>query len=93
MVVVNKYLSIHTYRRAPHCDEEIGGGERDDKRWIEVLTARLHGGYTTMYDDSHVYVCMACTAHAQIAFLWEAIMDRSSSPQRRVTLTAEYCIR
>ena len=25
-------------------------------------------------DDSHVYVCMACTAHAQIAFLWEAIL-------------------
>jgi hypothetical protein len=33
-------------------------------------------------DYVHVYVCMACTAHAQIAFLWEAIMDRSSSPQR-----------
>jgi hypothetical protein len=32
-------------------------------------------------DDSHVYVCMACTADAQIAFLWEAIMDRSPSPQ------------
>ncbi len=39
-------------------------------------------------DDSHVYVCMACTAHAQIAFLWEAITDRSPSPRRRVTLTA-----
>jgi len=49
MVVVNKYLSIHTYRRAPHCDEEIDGGERDDKRWIEDGTASLHGGYTTMY--------------------------------------------
>ena len=33
-------------------------------------------------DDSHVYVCMACTAHAQIAFLREAIIDRSSSPRR-----------
>ena len=49
MVVVNRYLSIHTYRRAPHCDEEIDGGERDDKRWIEDGTASLHGGYTTMY--------------------------------------------
>ena len=49
MVVVNKYFSIHTYRRAPHCDEEIDGGERDDKRWIEDGTASLHGGYTTMY--------------------------------------------
>ncbi len=52
MVVVNEYLSIHTYRRAPHCDEEIDGGERDDKRWIEDGTASLHGGYATMY------VCM-----------------------------------
>jgi hypothetical protein len=49
MVVVNRYLSIHTYRRAPQCDEEIDGGERDDKRWIEDGTASLHGGYTTMY--------------------------------------------
>ena len=49
MVVVNIY---HTYRRAPHCDEEIDGGERDDKRWIEDGTASLDGGYTTMY------VCM-----------------------------------
>jgi hypothetical protein len=49
MVVVNRYLSIHTYRRAHHCDEEIDGGERDDKRWIEDGTARLHGGYTTIY--------------------------------------------
>ena len=49
MVVVNKYLSIQTYRRAPHCDEEIDGGERDDKRWIEDGTASLHGGCTTMY--------------------------------------------
>jgi hypothetical protein len=49
MVVVNRYLSIHTYRRAPHCDGEIDGGERDDKRWIEDGTASLHGGYTTMY--------------------------------------------
>ena len=49
MVVVNQYLSIHTYRRAPHCDEEIDGGERDHKRWIEDGTASLHGGYTTMY--------------------------------------------
>ena len=52
MVVVNQYLSIHTYRRAPHCDGEIDGGERDDKRWIEDGTASLHGGCTTMY------VCM-----------------------------------
>ncbi len=52
IVVVNRYLSIHTYRRAPHCDEEIDGGERDDKRWIEDGTASLHGGYATMY------VCM-----------------------------------
>ena len=49
MVVVIKYLSIHTYRRAPHCDEEIDGRERDDKRWMEDGTASLHGGYTTMY--------------------------------------------
>ena len=49
MVVVNKYLFIHTYRRAPHCDGEIDGGERDDKRWMEDGTASLHGGYTTMY--------------------------------------------
>ena len=49
MVVVNRYLSIYTYRRAPPCDEEIDGGERDDKRWIEDGTASLHGGYTTMY--------------------------------------------
>ncbi len=49
IVVVNRYLSIHTYRRAPPCDEEIDGGERDDKRWIEDGTASLHGGYTTMY--------------------------------------------
>jgi len=32
----------------PHCDEEMDGGERDDKRWIEDETASLHGGYTTM---------------------------------------------
>jgi hypothetical protein len=49
MVVVNQYLSIHTYRRAPHYDEDIGGGERDDMRWIEDGTASFHGGYTTMY--------------------------------------------
>jgi hypothetical protein len=49
MVVVNRYLSIHTYRRALHCDEEIDVGERDDKRWIEDGTASLYGGYTTMY--------------------------------------------
>ena len=49
MVVVNRYLSIHTYRRAPPCDEEIDGGERDDNRWMEDGTASLHGGYTTMY--------------------------------------------
>ena len=49
MVVVNRYLSIHTYRRAPHCDEEIDDGERNDKRWIEDGTASIHGGYTTMY--------------------------------------------
>ncbi len=52
MMVVNRFLSIHTYRRAPPCDEEIDGGERDDKRWNEDGTASLHGGYTTMY------VCM-----------------------------------
>jgi hypothetical protein len=49
MVVVNRYLSIHTYRRAPPCDEEVDGGERDYKRWIGDGTASLHGGYTTMY--------------------------------------------
>ena len=38
-----------SHRRAPPCDEEIDGGERDDKRWIEDGTASLHGGYTTMY--------------------------------------------
>ena len=46
MVVINKY---HTYRRALPCDEEIDGGERDDKRWMEDGTASLHGGYTTMF--------------------------------------------
>jgi hypothetical protein len=43
-------------------------------------------------DDLRVYVCMACTAHAQIGFLWETIMDRSSSPQRHCYVCMYVCM-
>ncbi len=49
---------------------------------VSTVLGRVTLIVSFIQDDSHVYVCMACTAHAQIAFLWEAIMDRSFFPQR-----------
>jgi hypothetical protein len=36
MVVVNKHLPIHIYRRAPPCDEEIDGGEGTTRDGLKV---------------------------------------------------------
>ena len=38
---------------------------------VSTVLGRVTLIVSLIQDDSRVYVCMACTAHAQIAFLWK----------------------
>ena len=54
---------------------------------VSTVLGRVTLIVSLIQDDSHVYVCMACTAHAEIAFLWDRLLRSAMVPDNFLVLS------